>query len=287
MTKDYVVTGGVVPLIQNRLGIKLLNGSVPKIRELEKKFASELSDIVAREKENYRFTFISDEEIIETNKDMLAKARNPIVSFDDVYGVDANFFFSTTRITNPKDMDDYKIFERPGAKPLETQRKELAKKYAGKTIDLYDVGIFSGDTLKDEVTENFHRLGINVGTIYLSVANERKIEQFSDIADVKVVKEFNFGEWLESRDPLIFDGRKVARIPKYGEDNIGDQLFIPYTEVPDKLASISHENAPAYVELSTRYHNMICEALAECGYRINKQTYSNDGEASVLRLSIK
>lgn len=282
---DYIISNGLVSLLENRFKTNLNDRSKEEIKDIELEFANQFRSIVDKENK-FNYTILEEDEIIDMTSEMLSKSKNPLVSYDDVYGFNGDFSISSTRLTNPKTLES-KIGERHGALPIDIQRANLKEKFAGKTIDIYDIGIFEGDTLFDEVENVLPNLGINVGKIYVTIGNTEAIEKLEKIVDIEIAREFSFGEWLESRDPLLYDGRKVAKEGQFSNVSNNDLLIIPYTCNP-AWSSISVDNFIDYTKLCNQYSKKIDDALTRSGYQVTRDNFNQDSNGIfVQKLTIK
>jgi len=284
--KDYVVSMGIVPLIRNRFGVDLDRFTASKVRDIELEFADELRSVLAKEKQCYDYHVLDDKEIVTGIQKTVAMTKNPLVVYDDVYGIKGDLEISSTRLTDPDSFETV-IGERPGAATIETQRQMLADMFAGKTIDVYDIGVFSGETLLEEVQETYPKYGIDVENIFLGIANKDVVKKFSDIANVCVLNDFVFGEWLEIRDPLFLDGRKVYRNGNLSHIPKETQLIIPYSENAS-WSSISEENMERYNGLCSKYHGKLKCILKEAGLDLIKnEVYKSKTGTSVYEVGVK
>lgn len=233
--KDYLVSKGIVALLQNRYGLCLSKNVQEKLKNIENVFSTKMNQFTDS---SLRFSLIEEDVIEAEMKMMLAEESRPIVSVDDVYFTKSSEdFYSMTRLTNPDDSSDKVIGPRFGKKTLSEQRERLANKYGNEEIALIDIGIFHGDTLLEEILINFPQAGINVGKVYCVVGNKDYLKKFIDAGvELVVAREYDFFDWVEARDLLGFDGRKPQREKLSGYDNIN--LVIPYKDALDAWAGI-------------------------------------------------
>ncbi|MBS3094789.1 hypothetical protein J4474_03930 [Candidatus Pacearchaeota archaeon] len=251
--KVYLLTGGLVPLLENRHNVPLSDEIKQSLRLLEQYYFTEMRDLIGKredsdEKGNFSWEmkFISDREIDSGLRKVISEngGSNPIISFDDVYCQDLpDGNYHVTRIQNPHNLNEpHKLGPRFRAVSLDEQVRQIKKRY-GKKIDLMDVGTFEGGTLGDEIENRFRVEGIEVEKIYLAFAGKKGIEKLNAIGlNTKYVQSFDWIDWLEMRDCLGFDGRKV---PMRNTDNSAN-LFIKYSENPENWASIPKEFVEDY-----------------------------------------
>ena len=189
------------------------------------------------------------------------KTNLPILSFDDVYCTDLpNGFYSISRIVDPNNLDNAPTLgPRLGFPPLEDQVRGIIKNL-GKEIEIMDIGTFEGGTLYDEINGRFKEAGIKIPRIYLAFAGKAGIEKLRGMGvGVQYYFGFDWVDWLEIRDCLGFDGRKVSlNVPK--EEGL-ENLFVRYIERPEKWASIPATIKEEYEKLYNSFFNLIQRAL--------------------------
>ncbi len=300
VAEDYLITQGLAELFANRFALDLSAGKMRDIIQLEQGFCRELGGIlggVVFQKEDgdkgktyhrYNYLVLSAEEMRDTVDSMIGAETLPIVSFDDVYmNGQASDHYSVTRLTDPFDASNKRPGPRPGAFSLARQVEYLQARYGQQPVAVFDVGVFDGETLLSEAIsrnglangdlkktcsngrENgrLQREGINVQKIYLTVANAEGLQTVQDGSTADIVVDenyvYNFGDWIESRDMLLFDGRKPMRSALQGDYGT-DYLMIPYTCTPQMLSDAGGIPMQLYAQVTKRcreYHDTIVEVL--------------------------
>lgn len=238
--KDYLVSMGLVPLLENRYRLQLSDEAKKRIRTLEDRFALNLGYILQREPvfgENpLSYNVLGDEVIGNDVRKLLEGEKRPVISLDDVYFPDlADDFYSITRLTNPDEFSDKRVGPRQGFAELKTQRERLSKRFGSNGVVFLDIGIFEGETLMDEV-DRFRENGVNVERVALAIGNREYVERMRKKVPVDVANMYDFGEWIEVRDFFGFDGRKPIRDNITGYSN--ETLITPYKENLGTWASI-------------------------------------------------
>ena len=144
--KTYLLTGGLVPLLENRHKVKLSPETKETIRTIEHAYFAETRHLLQgrSDKDNegiffWNVQFIPDTEIENDLRNLVISRRGklPILSFDDVYCTDLpNGFYSISRIVDPTNLDNAPVLgPRLGHPPLEDQVRGIAKKF-GKEMEI-------------------------------------------------------------------------------------------------------------------------------------------------------
>lgn len=276
--KPYLLTGGLVPLIENRHKISLGKNTKPALRKLEYDYFSATADFLngrqeldenGKVKYEWDVQFMSDELIDSqlANLILSSKAGRSVISFDDVYCQDlADGNYHVTRVQNPN-----KLQERPQLGPrfanadLEDQIAHIRKRY-GPEIDVMDIGVFAGDTLSGEI-KRFADGGVKIGNIYVMFAGREGIDKIANMgASLKYVQEVDWVDWLEMRDCMGFDGRKVKM--EGGKDSPANS-FVRYTERPTDWASIPYDVKHHYERLYDSSFKEVQAILASDGIDVS------------------
>ncbi|MBN2459814.1 hypothetical protein JXB28_06020 [Candidatus Woesearchaeota archaeon] len=295
---EYLISKGIVELLQNRYGLNLSEKARTNIMVLENEFVDtlerEISDV-------YDYKTISAKTIENTVAEQL-KQNNlndlPLICLDDVYfkGFKIDGTISATRLL--EDINDFNkkaIGPRKGFPSLEQQLDLLEQDYAGKEVALIDVGVFEGETLlkeiydketkklisKEGIIPDLKKRGIRVKELYVGIMNEPVIEKFQR-EGVKVIPgnryDFNDGDWLEVRDLLGLDGRKIN--PDSHNIINGTHLFARYIHDPKTLkdgASIADGVTAAIVlDLCNMYQKKIMREIRKDGYQIIEGFINSD-----------
>src|SRR3989344_4880385 len=159
--KAYLLTGCIVPLLENRHKLKLTSDVADKIRAIELAYFQEIQRLLEGhcfKGESGEFLydpqFVSDLQIQDALKQLISKNRSglPLINFDDVYCHDVHDgVYSVTRLVDPNNLDaPTRLGPRPGFPPLEEQVRDIAKNH-GRQVDVMDIGAFAGETLIGEI----------------------------------------------------------------------------------------------------------------------------------------
>jgi hypothetical protein len=297
-TKPYLLTGGLVPLIENRHKIPLGDNTKEAIRYIERSYsnsiASLLSNRIERDPENnpkfrWEVKFISDITIEEELSGLINSNKSiaqPIVSFDDVYCQNlANVNYHVTRIQNPSNLNEEpKLGSRFSFLDLDTQVENVRRNY-GKSIDIMDIGAFGGATLLPEI-KRFRDKGVNIENIYLMFVGQEALEKLSnENLNIFYSKTFDWIDWLEIRDCMGFDGRKVPLNPN--DLDAPQNSFIRYTEKSKEWASIPEDVKTKYDLLYDSSFNQVREVLASEGIDVSLKPSNQNKLVHHLRIKKK
>ncbi|MCA9459628.1 MAG: hypothetical protein KC550_03705 [Nanoarchaeota archaeon] len=284
--KDYLISNGINSLLKNRFKMNINQKVHDEIIQIENEFNEDMRVLVEKENDKYEFKIYLEKDILKEANEMLKESENPLIVYDDVYGIKGDVVISSTRLTNPESLESI-IGERPGSINLDLQRSLVRKKFQGKTVDIYDIGIFEGETLKEEIIEKLPSEGINIGKVFINIGNKSAVEKLRNYAEIIVAREYDFGEWIENRDNFLLDGRKVLRNGSFEKSLPSDHLIIPYTCNPE-WSSISEKNFGEYKNLCQRYGNKLINILREANHKIEKEIlYSDDKGVYVEKLSLR
>ncbi len=271
MRRPYLLTGGLVPLIKNRHKTSISPYAQEAIRNLEKMYFSATANLLNNRQEtredgtNYEWEvkFMSDEDIDSGLRRLILKERDtkPMISFDDVYCQDlADGNYHVTRLQDPSKLSDSPQLGPRFANPtLEVQIENIRKTY-GEQIDVMDIGVFGGDTLAGEI-DRFRKGGVRINNVFVMFAGQEGIQRIAKMdSNLKYVQDVDWIDWLEMRDCVGFDGRKVRM---YGEKvDCSQNSFIRYTERSGQWASIPEEVKKHYEALYTSCFDTIKSILA-------------------------
>jgi len=199
--KPYLLTGGLVPLIENRHGISLSESTQDALRKLEQTYFYAAASLLngrsyidkTGNKSEWEVRFVSDGVIEEDLGDLITNNQmdsgnhcsrgsfrpRPLISFDDVYCRDLpNDLYQVTRIQDPKRLhEDPQIGPRFDSPELKDQIKRLKEQY-GNQIDLMDIGVYGGQTMSDEI-QRFRKYGVDIKNIYVMFAGREGIDKIA------------------------------------------------------------------------------------------------------------
>jgi hypothetical protein len=284
---EYLISKGVVNLLENRYDLALTQEVKERINSLETEFTErlgeELSDV-------FDYKVISAEKIEESLEACInnsATKKLPTIGLDDVYfkNIAFNGSISITRLVNDiNNFSNKTLGPRKGNKDLAEQVKGLEENYSGKEIALADIGVFEGETLfseKNGLLNLLREKGITVKRFYAAILNKSTIKKFEK-AGVEVIsgQEYDFegGDWLEVRDLLGLDGRKI-NTDKYLINN-GTNLFARYIQDPQTLKSGASINdgvtASIVLDLCNMYQKKILREIRKSGYQIVEGFVNSD-----------
>jgi len=294
--KPYLLTGGLVPLIENRHRISLSEPTRESLRSLEKSYFGAASALLNGREEkdesgNVKYIwdvqFIPDEVISNNLGNLIENNRTnkPLISFDDVYCQDKpEGNYHVTRIQDPNKLDENpELGPRFATPELEVQVADIKERY-GKEIDVMDIGVFGGDTLAREI-KRFKDGGVKIGNIYVMFAGQEGIDRIANEgSDLKYVQKVDWIDWLEMRDCIGFDGRKVRMKP--GKNN-PENLFVRYIERSAKWASIPEDVKHHYEGLYHSSFDMIKSILACDGIVSDLKQSADHNQVYELRLKKK
>jgi|GEM_PF-2180482 len=292
--KTYLLTGGLVPLMENRYGLPLNSETKQSLRLIEQYYFSEMRDLIGKRKDKddlgeflWEFEFISDNEVDSILRSLISKGgrKNPIISFDDIYCQDLpDGNYQITRIQNPNNLNEPpRLGPRFKADTLDEQVKKIKERYGNK-IDLMDIGTFEGGTIGDEIEYRFRKNGIEVEKVYLAFSGKKGVERINSLGvELKTSKIFDWVDWLEMRDCLGFDGRKV---PMRHQDKL-ENLFIKYSENSGNWASIPKEFENDFTEKYNSFFRTIKSILAMDGITAELNPFKRNKIVQALTLKRK
>lgn len=274
--KMYLLSGGIVPLLENRYEVSLDQKAKTRIRVLEQEYFKEMHGLLDGRKESdgegefsWKVEFIGDEAIDESMRKVIAAKRvveRPLVTFDDVYCVDlANGRYHVTRINDPFDLSKKAVSgPRLGYASLEEQVRSI-RKNLGDEIDVIDIGVFEGDTLMSEA-RRFGNEGVKINNVYTAFAGKAGIKNLSEIGiNLHSAMIADWVDWLELRDCIGFDGRKVLW---QGNGEKPKGFFVRYDFRPG-WASIPEGMEQKFTQLYDSYFAKIRDALKDSGIDAN------------------
>lgn len=245
MGDDYLLSEGIVALLEHRHGLTMSEGTKKAIKSIEQEFSDSLEPFIPT---GLTYHVLSEEDVRVGMERLTRSEELPLVSLDDVYFAHlAHGSLSVTRLTSPNEPNKYEVGPRPGAASLDEQIENLLTT-VGRQVALIDVGLFNGHTLREQV-ETLKRKGINVERAYVSIANAPSDGTF----EVRSAYRYNFNDWVENRDLLGFDGRKPNAISDEG------YLIMPYFDHLEDWASLPHSDQLR--ELCISYRDRIIDQL--------------------------
>ena len=257
--ETYVLTMDVPETLARKYGITeaLVN---PDLRErletVQEVFAASYQAVMP-DGVNTRLFYTGGmtEQLTAAAEKMRSAIGNPIVvSLDHVYDTKADFHLEITRETNPM-TGQKKLANRFGTPPINEQFKTLRRlsRKRGANSDgvlLTDVGSFEGGTL-GEVTKRLETYGIPLQGVVIgltsSVGMSTLTAKFGEKIQMLEVIPSMF-EWVEVRDLILIDGRKVPQI--YTQDGV--RRYIPYI---DNLRDWATLRTQAQQDLAARLCN--------------------------------
>jgi hypothetical protein len=270
--KAYLLSGGIVPLLENRYKFSLDEPTKDNIREVEHDYFLDMNMHLHGRKDkddNGKFEwdlkFFTDLAINRSMREVVAAhhSNRPLISFDDVYCTDlADGKYHITRINDPFDLDKKPLHgPRLGYKKLEDQVRDI-KRIFGNEIDVLDIGVFEGETLISEAEGRFKNAGVSIKNVYTAFASKTSAENLKNRGmSLYSANAFDWVDWLELRDCLGFDGRKVIW---EGEGEKPNGFFIRYDKKPS-WASIPRGMEGKFTELYDKYFNKIRKYLKDYG----------------------
>jgi len=270
--KPYLLTGGIGYLFENRHGLSLGPEIIGSLEGIEASYAKDLGALINGKTINdseINVEFVSGRRINNNLRNMVSyrKCSNPLVSFDDVCCVDlAEGFYSVTRVMDPNNLEKgTSLGPRFGDASLEKQ-VDLIKYAFGNKIDVIDIGVFEGETLVGELEKRFLPKGVQIENVYVGFAGPGAKENLAEYG-TKLHSCWNYDwvDWLEIRDCLGLDGRKILMNPPHGKIN----SFIPYTVNPEKWASIPAEQVSGFRRLYDNTFKQIQDTLKSSGYNVS------------------
>jgi hypothetical protein len=294
--KDYLLTGGVVPLLENRHNLILSDELKDILKTIEHAYFAETHYLLQGYKDSddkgdffWNVRFVSSDEIESRLKELVKTNRSevtrPLITFDDVYCPEiADGAYHVTRIMDPTRLDDDPSpGPRMGAEPLEIQARKIAKRF-GPEIDILDIGTFGGKTLSDEIGLRFNKEGLQVRDIYLAFAAKEGVERLAnENLNVKYLEFVDCVDWLELRDSIGFDGRKIdmAHVPRGDNEN----HFVRYLERSKKWASIPSEIKDKYEKMYAHFHDLVKRVLYYEGHSVSLSPAATNNGVYILKVN--
>lgn len=275
----YVVTADIARTLEYKIGMKGVT-QLPALKRdigyLEDAFLSRFQGVLDPALNLYKIPAdaLAAEMEIKTEQVQAERNLKNVVSMDKVYAPNADLFYEITRETDPRTgKKGYELKNRWGTPPLEEQvaliRKKILACPSGGTnasdhkVLLVDIGAFSGDTLEFAVKQ-FEANQVKVGAMVIGLSAERtepelrvRFGHAMNILQVHALK-----DWLELRDLLLIDGRKVP--DEFTRD--GRRAFIPYTEKMSDWATVPKKNASTAREICLDYNAKLIEILKNNGF---------------------
>jgi hypothetical protein len=271
---DFLITKDLVQLFENRYRLNLSAEEKGDIRFLEDKFVDEIKGYLPEDLE------LNVKDRIE----LIPEANDRPLYLDDVYFKNPRESLSITRSLPLDDLAEGSVLTMPryGTNSIDSQIDSLKnQKYC-----LVDVGIFSGATIIENV-ERLKKRGIECDTIYVGVCNKNSIDsgylvnpETNEKTGIKVkVPEsgkYDFGEWIELRDILGFDGRSIRNNP--------NRAFYCYSNNLARHATIPDENCDAVKGIAKEYFLRINDILNNRNYvKFDDYTVKQNGKDFLVR----
>ncbi|MBW2997327.1 hypothetical protein KY349_03235 [Candidatus Woesearchaeota archaeon] len=294
---EYLISKGVVNLLLNRYRLDLSDQAKQDISRLEEEFTQRLGQELS---DFFDYDVVSAETIDKTmEKSVKRSSRLPIIGLDDVYfrGIPTDGEISITRlVTDVNNFDNKVLGPRKGYASLEEQMELLEKDFVGKDVALMDVGVFEGETLLDKergVINLMKNRNINVKRLYVSIMNSPALPKFKD-AGIEIVTsnklyDFSDGDWLEVRDLLALDGRKIST-DKY-DLNSNTQLFAKYIQDPQTLKTGANiqdgVTASIVLDLCSMYQKKLLREIRKDGFQVIEGYINSDPRLYTLEFRKK
>lgn len=292
---EYLISKGVVNLLVNRYRLDLSCQAKQKIELLEEEFTKRLGQELS---DFFDYDVVSADTIDKTmEKSVKRSSRLPIIGLDDVYfrGIPTDGEVSITRLVTDVNNFDKKILgPRKGYASLEEQMTSLEKDFSGKDVALMDVGVFEGETLLDKergVINMMKSRGINVMRLYVSIVNSPALQKFND-AGIEIVTsnklyDFTGGDWLEVRDLLGLDGRKISS--EQYDLNKNTQLFAKYIQDPQTLKAGANiqdgVTASIVLDLCSMYQKKLLREIRKDCFQVIEGYINSDPRLYTLEFS--
>lgn len=294
---QYLVSKGIVNLLRNRYELELSDKAEQRISGLESEFTDRLGEELS---ETFNYETISAKEI-EGSMEQLVKRVNglPIIQLDDIYfrGIEPDASISITRLVN--DINDFSkktLGPRKGYEEVESQIGKITDKYANRKVSIMDIGVFEGETMLHEekgIIPLLKKNNVDVQRVYLSIVNKPARQKFEDagleLLASKGDYDFTGGDWLEVRDLLGLDGRKIN--PEKYDINNGTHLFARYIQDPTTLKSGANiqdgVTAAIVLDLCNMYQKKILREIRKDGYQVKEGFVNSDDRLYTLEFSRK
>lgn len=277
---EYLISQGLVQLFTNRYGLDIGEETKKEITRLENEFTEQLRTQL---NDDFDYKVIGAQTIESIMEDSVGRVNGlPLINLDDVYyqNIPVDGTLSITRlVTDVNNFGKKELGPRLGYASLEAQIQNLEANYKGSSIAIMDIGVFEGETLLDEnkgIVKLLADHDMSVKRLYLSVLNEGSRSKFADRGIELVIgpnrHDFTDGDWLEIRDLLGFDGRKIDTKPYHLPE--GTHLFALYTQNVQTLAEGANiqdaKKAKRVLDLSNLYHGKIVSVIEQDGYIIKE-----------------
>jgi len=292
-TKTYLLTGGLVQLFKNRHGLVLSQEVCGGLEEIERDYFQSFkgllqgySDNDEKGSFNWDVNFLSGRTIEESFERVVGEnlSDRPLISFDDIYGVDlADGFYGVTRLMDPNDLSAGTFLgPRFGNDSLERQIEGIKKRF-GIDIDIMDIGTFEGETIDGEIKKRFSKQGINIHNAYLVLAGEEGVNILTNAGlNLHFTHSYDWIDWLEIRDCMGLDGRKVAGNPC---NNHVSNRFVGYNQNPVDWASIPPGFEGCFRELYDQSFGRVKDCLKRDGYELSLDPSSVGRDVYDLKIS--
>ena len=256
---DYVLVKDIPLFLKRGVGIRISPKLERELGALERGFASRLVKLINACGVSVRV--LSSAEFIKGIKNLTSGSALPIISIDAVLGCGLGEVFQINNsITLSKEPYRRKPEPRFGCKPLEAQALELAKKYKGKSVALFDDDLWTGRSVLYCI-RLFKKHKINVRRIYSCTATQKAIGSLSakGIAVFPLFKRPVLS--LDETRNFLCDGRAISKTHLHPPLNsYAGRLFSP---VWDSLRNEPYfkVNQPDIRALSEEYISKLNELL--------------------------
>jgi hypothetical protein len=279
--KIYLLTGGLVPLLENRHNLDLTAEGRRELMGLEGSYFNEFKNRLNGHNDEEKGliwdvkSFSGKKIENEFGKMLSLRSKDrPLISFDDIYCTGlADGFYHVTRLMDPNNLSSGTFLgPRFNYPSLDEQIREIKVKFGGE-IDIMDIGTFEGETIDGEVKMRFAKQGVNIKNAFLYVAGIEGIRNLR-VTGLKVeyVHSFDWIDWIELRDCFGLDGRKISVSTEEGVVN----SFVPYTHDSNSWASIPNKFREDFDSMYMDYFVRIKEILSQMRININLEKSKKD-----------
>jgi hypothetical protein len=258
---DYLITKDIPQLLQNRHGLKLTDAEIEALNGLQDEFIARIKP------------YLSEDQKLRVIENVAVDTRSVArpLFLDDVHFRTTGESLSFTRSLPLEDLANNsrskRISPRHGALSLDEQMERLEH----KDYTLVDVGIFTGETVV-KLVDDLREHGITANKAVVAVCNKNYLdcgggknylkEELADgskrTTGIEVVVPdsgiFNFGEWMELRDIVGFDGRSVRS---------EGRTFAAYITNLAEHASIKPKNCDLVGKISETYFERMLGVLRQ------------------------
>ncbi|MBR9691153.1 hypothetical protein GOV06_00030, partial [Candidatus Woesearchaeota archaeon] len=207
-----------------------------------------------------------------------------LLYLDDIYFENHGESISVTRTLPTEDLGNKKASKRISPRYRTSSLDEQIKKLTKSEYDLVDIGIFEGETLEN-ISCRLKKNGISVNKFRVGICNKNTVNRAGDKiyfkdTDIEVIVPeeglFDFGEWIELRDLIGFDGRSVIS---------EGRTYKCYASHLSKHATIPEENCDDVRAIADSYFNKLVNVVRRNnpGFSYLDRTVVQDGEEYILK----